>query len=260
MDRMKKQKLKTWIWLLLGLLFVGYYLVESLFVGFTFSLLWLWCAAGMVCLLCAALTKRYGKLPLPKWLFTAICILLALIFAVFAVLEGFICSQMGAKGESGLDYVVVLGARVNKNGVPSKPLYWRIDAAEDYLRANPDTKAILSGGKGADEPMSEAQCMYDTLVARGIDASRLLLEDKSTNTNENIRFSLALMEEDATFGVITNNFHVFRAVHIAEKQSGKAVSGIASQYKDALFVHYVAREAVGVAKDTLQGNMDLFAK
>jgi len=253
----KKQKLKTWIWLLLGLVFIGYYIIESLFVGFAFSLLWLWCAAGIVCLLCAVLTARFGKLPLPKWLFNAICILLVLIFAVFAVLEGFIISRMGSKGENGLDYIVVLGARVNKNGVPSKPLYWRIDAAEAYLRANPNTKAILSGGKGADEPKSEAQCMFDTLTARGIDESRLIMEDKSTNTNENIRLSLALMEEDATFGVVTNNFHVFRAVRIAEKQSGKEVSGIASQYLDALLIHYMARESVGIAKDTLQGNMEL---
>lgn len=253
----KKTKTKKNIWLLLGIAFIAYYVIEALFVGFTFSLLWLWGAAGAVCLICAALTAKHGKLPLPKWLFRAICVILALVFAVFAVLEGFILSQMDAKGEDGLNYIVVLGARVNKNGVPSKPLYWRIDAAEEYLRANPDTVAILSGGKGADEPMSEAQCMFDTLVTRGIDESRLLMEDKSTSTNENIRYSLALMEEDATFGVVTNNFHVFRAVRIAEEVSGRAVSGIASQYLDALLIHYMAREAVGIAKDILEGNMQL---
>ena len=66
------------------------------------------------------------------------------------------------------------------------------------------------------------------------------------------------MEEDAAFGVVTNNFHVFRAVRIAEAVSGKTVSGIASQYLDALLIHYMAREAVGILKDTLQGNMVLF--
>ncbi len=253
----KKTKIKKNIWLLLGIAFIAYYVIEALFVGFAFSLLWLWGAAGVLCLVCAALTKKYGRLPLPKWLFRSICAVLVLIFAVFAVLEGFIISEMGAKGEDGLDYIVVLGARVNKNGVPSKPLYWRIDAAEEYLHSNPDTVAILSGGKGADEPMSEAQCMFDTLVARGIDESRLLMEDKSTSTNENIRYSLALMEAGASFGVVTNNFHVFRAVRIAEEVSGREVSGIASRYLDALLIHYMAREAVGIAKDTLAGNMSL---
>ena len=255
-----KKNVKAWIWLSLGILFVGYYCIEALFVGFGCSLLWIWAAMGAVCLLCAALTFRFGKLPLPKWLFVTICILIAIVFIIFCIMEGFVISQMGAEGEADLDYIIVLGARVNKNNVPSKPLYWRIDAAEEYLRGNPNTKAVLSGGKGSDEPMSEAQCMYDALVARGIDADRLILEDKSTNTGENIRYSLALIEEDATFGVVTNNFHVLRAVKIAENLSDREVSGIASQYKDALLIHYMAREAAGIIADDLRGNLNLFGK
>lgn len=256
----KKRNVKAWIWLILGILLVGYYCIEALFVGFGFSLLWIWAAMGAVCLLCAVLTFRFGKLPLPRWLFVTICILIALGVILFCVVEGFVISQMQAEGEDNLDYIIVLGARVNKNGVPSKPLYWRIDAAEEYLRENPNTKAVLSGGQGSDEPMSEAQCMYDALIARGIDESRLILEDKSTSTGENIRFSLALIDEDATFGVVTNNFHVYRAVKIAEKLSGKEVSGIASQYKDALIVHYMAREAAGILIDDLRGNLDFFGE
>lgn len=256
----KKTKIKKNIWMLLGIVFIAYYVIEALFVGFTFSLLWLWGAAGVVCLLCSALTKKHGRLPLPKWLFRSVCVALTLVFAVFAVLEGFVISDMGAAEESGLDYIIVLGARVKEDGTPTKPLYWRINAAEEYLRANPDTRAILSGGKGTNEPISEAQCMYNILLARGIDESRLIAEGESTSTNENIRFSLALMDEDATFGVVTNNFHVFRAVRIAEQVSGRAVSGIAAQYKDALLIHYMAREAAGILKDTLQGNMELFPR
>jgi len=252
----KKVKLKFSLWLFFGIAFVLYYLIESLFVGFGFSLLWLWALGGGVCLICAMLTKRFGRLPLPKWLFRMVCVTVALILALFLFLEGCIFTQFSSKGENGLDYIVVLGAKVRAGGVPSKPLYWRIDAAEKYLRENPDTIAILSGGKGADEPISEAQCMYNVLTSRGIDESRLLLEDKSTNTNENIRYSLELMNGDASFGVVTNNFHVFRAVRIAETVSGKAVSGISAVYKDALWVHYMAREAVGIFKDTLLGNME----
>ena len=246
--------------MLLSILLIGYYCVEALFVGFGFSLLWIWAVMGTVCLVCALLTFRFGRLPLPRWLFITICILLALGIVLFCVVEGFVISQMNAEGESGLDYIIVLGARVNKNGVPSKPLYWRIDAAEEYLRANPNTKAILSGGKGTDEPMSEADCMYKSLIARGIDKSRLIIEDKSTSTGENICYSLALIGSDATFGVVTNNFHVFRAVKIAEKQSGKEVNGIASQYKDALLIHYMAREAAGILIDDLRGNLDFWGK
>lgn len=253
-----KRNVKARIWVILGIFLISYYCIESLFVGFGFSLLWIWAAMGAVCLLCAALTFRFGRLPLPRWMFVTICIFIALVLILFCIVEGFVISQMQAVGEENLDYIIVLGARVNKNGVPSKPLYWRIDAAEEYLRENPNTKAVLSGGKGADEPMSEAQCMYDALVARGIDKNRLIPEDKSTSTGENIRFSLALIREDASFGVVTNNFHVYRAVKIAEKLSGKEVSGIAAQYKDALIIHYMAREVAGILIDDLRGNLDFW--
>ncbi len=254
-----KKKWKAWAWLALGILLVGYYAIEALFVGPAFSLLWIWAALGAVCLLLAVLTFRFGRIPLPKWLFRSLCAVLAVGLLLFAALEGLVLSQMGAKGADNLDYILVLGARVQKNGIPSKPLYWRIGAAEKYLRENPHTIAVLSGGQGADEPMSEAQCMYDALIARGIAADRLIVEDKSTSTGENIRFSLALMDADASFGVVTNNFHVFRAVKIAENLSGKDVSGIAAQYMDALLPHYMVREAAGIIADAIRGNLKLFS-
>ncbi len=254
-----KNSKKAWAWLIIGALFLGYFFIEALFIGVNFhSLLWCWAVGGAICVLFALLTFKYGRLPVPKWLFRVCVIILTVVMSYFCFIEGMIISHMGEDGESNLDYIVVLGAKVNRNGVPSKPLYWRIDAAEKYLNENPDTVAILSGGQGADEPVSEAECMYRELVKRGIEPSRLICESKSTDTNENIRYSLELMPEDAAFGVLSNNFHVYRAVRISEKISGREVSGIASQYKDALLIHYMAREAVGITMDVLHGNMDFF--
>lgn len=255
----RKRNIKAWTWLLFGAAFLLYFFIESLFIGINFhSLLWCWAVGGAICITLALITFKYGKLPLPKRLFRTIIILLTVVLTFFCFIEGLIISEMNSKGESDLDYIIVLGAKVNKNEVPSKPLYWRIDAAEEYLKNNPDTVAILSGGKGADEPISEARCMFNELTKRGIAKNRLIMEDKSRDTNQNIRNSLKLMEKDATFGVVTNNFHVYRAVRISEKISGKKVSGIASKYLDALLVHYMAREAVGIFTDVLDGNMDFF--
>lgn len=254
-----KSSKKAWAWLIFGILFLGYFFIESLFIGVNFhSLLWCWAVGGAICVLLALVTFRHGRLPLPRWLFVAILIIILMVLTFFCFIEGLIISQMGSHGEARLDYIIVLGAKVNRNEVPSKPLYWRIDAAEEYLNENPDTIAILSGGQGADEPISEAQCMFNELTKRGIAPERLILEDKSRDTNQNIRNSLDLMPSDASFGVVTNNFHVYRAVRISEKISCKKVSGIASQYKDALLVHYMAREAVGIFTDVLDGNMDFF--
>lgn len=250
----KKAKGKTAVWLILGLAMLGYYFISGIFAGFRISMLGIWLLGGVVCLVCAALTARCGRLPLPGWLFRAACVLLAFVASLSLVIEVGVLSMMGASGAPGLDYIVVLGAHL-RGDRPSNALVWRIDAAEDYLRANPGTRAILSGGQGADETISEAQCMYNVLTARGIDASRLILEDRSRDTNENIRNSLVLMEEDATFGIVTNNFHVFRAVMLAETQSGRTVSGIASPYKNTLVIHYMIREISGMISEVYEGNI-----
>ncbi|EJW92927.1 protein containing DUF218, partial [gut metagenome] len=90
--------------------------------------------------------------------------------------------------------------------------------ALQYLNENPETKAVLSGGKGEGEQISEAEAMYGYLREHGIAGERLLLEDRSTNTKENLSFSLKLIDDpDASVGVVTNHYHVFRGVAIGKK-------------------------------------------
>lgn len=240
--------------MLLGLAMLIYYFCEVLFAGFHISLLWIWALGSGICLLFAALTHKFGRLPLPKWLFRTGLALVCVVFALFLVAEGFVIAHMGDKGEPNLDYIVVLGAHL-RGSTPSNALLWRIDAAEEYLAANPDTRAVLSGGQGHGEDISEAECMYNVLIARGVAPERLILEAESTDTYENIRNSLALMEADASFGIVTNNFHVFRATKLAEKMTGKPISGVASPYKNALVFHYMVREFVSITVELLEGNI-----
>ena len=102
----------------------------------------------------------------------------------------------GAYGNPGQDcrYVIVLGAGVN-GSVPSLSLRERIDAAYEYLVAYPQAICIVSGGQGNNEDISEAECMFRELTAMGIEADRVWMEDKATSTRENLRFSLALIEQ-----------------------------------------------------------------
>ena len=114
------------------------------------------------------------------------------------------------------DAVVVLGAGVNGR-TPSLTLRTRIDAAERYLRQHPDVPAVLSGGQGPGEDITEARCMYNELVARGIDPKRLILEERSASTAQNLRYSVPLLEErgfDSCGGrlaIVTNDFHMLRS-------------------------------------------------
>ena len=177
-------------------------------------------------------------------------ILLALFLVVFAVTEGVILSASFGSPETDCDYLLVLGAKVNPHG-PSLALRNRIDAAYDYLEAHPDCTAILSGGQGPDEPMTEAQCMYNELVAMGVDPARLWMEDQSTTTWENMKFSRAMLEEKTgtapeQIGLLSNEFHLFRAQLFARRFGFDPVGVPASTSLPVLKINYFIREAVAV--------------
>ena len=177
-------------------------------------------------------------------------ILLVLFLIVFAVTEGVILSASFGAPETECDYLLVLGAKVNPGG-PSLALRNRIDAAYDYLVAHPDCTAILSGGQGPNEPMTEAQCMYNELAAMGIDPERLWMEGASTNTWENLKFSRELLKENTgsvpdEIALLSNEFHLFRAGLFARRFGFDAVGVPAPTSLPLLKVNYFIREAVAV--------------
>lgn len=144
---------------------------------------------------------------------------------------------------------IVLGCQV-RGTTPSLLLSYRIQAAADYLNENPGAVAILSGGQGAGESVSEARCMYDSLVARGIDPARLYLEEDSTITLENLQNSKALMEREGLSGpaaIISSDFHIFRALTMA-KDIGLDAEGLAARSLWFSRPTYVLREALALIK------------
>ena len=148
------------------------------------------------------------------------------------------------------DYMVVLGAGVRGN-VPSLSLRNRIDAAFDYLTAHPDVTAILSGGQGEGENITEAQCMFDHLTAMGIPESRLLLEENATSTWENLNFSLDMIEAQTgsrpqKLGVLSSEYHLFRASLFADACDVEFVGIPAKTTKLSLRINYFMREVAGV--------------
>lgn len=141
---------------------------------------------------------------------------------------------------------VVLGAEVTKSGEPSLMLQRRIEAAKRWLDDNPKSAAVLTGGKGGSEAVSEAECMYRELVDLGIKPDRLYREDKAANTVENFKFSLKLIEDnklDRDLAVITDGFHQLRAGLIAQKQEAGNNTGAFNAETDLIFAPtYVVRE------------------
>ena len=251
-------KIVNYLILILGLAMIAYYLALGIAVRFGQSLQFLWLAVGLLCVarfLYWRRAQRLNRYP-PRALVWPLRAAVALLLAAFLALEGVILAAGFGSAPQGLDYIVVLGARVNGRE-PSGALYNRIQAAADYLEANPGAVAVLSGGQGADEEISEAQCMYEGLVARGVDPARLILEDRSTDTSENLRFSRALIPEGASVGLVTNNFHIYRSLALARGLGWEGVAGIPVATSLLSLPHYLMREFIGVAYDALRGNLSL---
>ena len=161
----------AWICFLLGFISVLYFLGIWRMTGLSsrFPLVWLFFSgsfflAGRCILL---------EIEVPIWLGVFIGLFGGGFLLLLVFTEYFIIRAMHQKEVKNLDYIVVLGAQVQGN-VPSKSLQYRIDRAEKYLKENEKTKAVLSGGKGEDEEISEAQCMAEELGRKGIAFLRLL--------------------------------------------------------------------------------------
>ena len=141
------------------------------------------------------------------------------------------------------------------NSASEKPAHSRLTVALDYLEENPDIPVVLTGGRGYGEEITEAQCMYDWLTARGVDPERLMLEEQAGNTAENFAFSRKLLEErgidpaEDNVAVVTNDFHIARSRLIAARQGYGYAFGVPAELPWLhLEVNYYLREAFAMVK------------
>jgi uncharacterized SAM-binding protein YcdF (DUF218 family) len=174
-------------------------------------------------------------------------VFLAIGLVYIGILQFKISQYSNMKVPKKADYLIVLGARV-KGTVPSLAFASRINAAADYLKENSNTIVIASGGQGPGEDISEAESIKRELVKQGISETRIILEAQSTDTYENINFSKKLIPEDAKLGlVVTNNFHIYRAVSIA-RDYGLEVQGLPAKTPWMAVIKSYTREYLAITK------------
>ncbi len=256
---MKRKLLFNNLFLIFGIFCLVYYLGMGIFIRFGQSLLFLWPLVGCYCLLRYFLVRRSlrsGKpLPFPRFLIVLWKSLVTLLVLFFLFVECFIFAGSFERAPDRLDAVIVLGAKVNGRE-PSGSLNERIHAAADYLQANPDTLCIASGGRGDDENISEAECIRENLIALGVDSGRILLEEHSTDTVENLTNSFPLLPDGTeTLGVVTNDFHIFRALCTARHLGGYDFYGVPARSSVFGYIHYAMREFCGLVVGTLKGEL-----
>lgn len=186
-----------------------------------------------------------------KLLKVLICIfVLAVSFFLFMELRILSFSLHPAK--KGADYVIVLGSQIRKEG-PSRDYQARLDSAYEYLEENKDTKVICTGAKGTYEPISEAQGGKDYLLKKGIIETRILLEDGSYNTWQNLENARGLIEgyEDKKIVIVSCDYHLFRAAYIARNLGFKDISVKGGHGMVLLLPQYYTREFFALCKEFL---------
>lgn len=244
-------------WLLAALCLLLGTLMRFVYTAVRFTGFLLWCAAVTLALF-ALLTRWKERRRGALWARRVLLALLAAGFALFAALEVRVLSWARTDAGTPASAIVVLGAGVNGTA-PSLSLETRLDAALAYALDHPEVPIVVSGSQGPGEEISEAACMYGWLAARGVPPERILLEDRARDTEENIRYSLALLEERGIAGsvaVVTSGYHLCRAALHMDRMGGSMVPVAApmpAQYLP-LSVNYYIREAFAMAAELLLPN------
>ena len=227
-------------------------------VGYSF-LAYIFVAAAAV-LIVMHLLVRFAKKGSKKAKIAAIVIacLLAAGVVIFSVAEGAVVKNAKTDERAyDMDYVVVLGAGVNGTA-PSLSLYNRLTAALEFLERSPDAVAIVSGGQGSGELISEAECMRRWLEAKGVAPERIVMEPNATNTRENLKFSFDIIagREGGAYpdgvAIVSSEYHLLRAKMQAKKLGVSNCAGVAARTTlPVLRVNYFVREAFGVAWESV---------
>ncbi len=200
------------------------------------------------------LLKKMRRNSFVKWVFRIICAVFAIGLAYIAVISGFIITAANKSPDSD-STVIVLGCQV-RGTEPSLMLHKRLEAAFDYLNSNKTAVCIVSGGKGANEDISEAQCMFNYLTEHGIAKERIFREDRSGTTEENLEFSMKIIEKQGlskNIAIATDGFHELRAGIIAKKAGLTPTGAISADTPLYLLATYHLRETIAIAYELVFG-------
>lgn len=188
-----------------------------------------------------------------KVLIIAAGIVIAAALIYVTTLTAFMVAARSDKPEAP-DAVIVLGCKVNGEK-PSRMLRRRLDSAAEYLSENEAVVCIVSGGKGSDEAISEAKAMKVYLTEHGISADRIIMEERSVNTYENLKNSTDILGKDSgEIAIVTDGFHQYRAGYIAEKlgYDASAINARTDINSLSLDSTYYVREWMAITNEYLK--------
>jgi len=180
--------------------------------------------------------------------------IVSLFLLSVVIIEGLIIIEGNKTEKEAVDYLIVLGARLYGE-VPSPSLLERLKVAHQYLEAYPNVKVVVSGGQGQGEDVAEGYAMAGYLMNQGIEESRIIIEDQSTNTFENLSLSLEKIrkndhKEKITVLIATNKYHIFRSKMLA-RRLGMTPYGLPAKIPPTVMMKSYIREYFAVIKSFL---------
>lgn len=227
---------------LISLFCILYYCITAVYtrkLNSTFILFWL--AAGVIL---AGIAGMWNQLHI--YVQTVFGCGICLLVILFLLIESMIIGAIFQNTSRVPEYLIVLGAQVRGTYITNS-LRRRLDKAYQTWKFHPEVKIIVSGGQGKGEAVSEAAAMEDYLLQKGIPGGQIIKEAASTSTKENLIFSGRLMgDKERATAIVTNNFHIFRAVLYARQIGYTDVWGIAAGTNPVLFLNYLVRETIAV--------------
>ena len=241
--------IKTSLIFLLGLVLV---LICNL--GFTYGTVFIlgtWLSLFLVYFLCFYVTKYInlskGFIPLCKIAISG----LILFYISFIGIEAFVICEWQSNTNSHVDYAVILGAGLDGDKI-SNTVKTRLDTGYDYLVKNETVKVIVSGGQGEGELVSEAEAMGKYLIQKGIDSQRIIYEDKSISTRQNLLFSKNIAysnsKDEPILLIITSDYHMLRTKLLCH-QLNLNYYGLSSTSPLMVRINYSIREYFATIKD-----------
>ncbi|WP_207666024.1 YdcF family protein [Thermohalobacter berrensis] len=190
-------------------------------------------------------TKLLYKLPLYFFI---------MWFVSFMLIEGLIITSIKSDENFKVKYLLILGAGL-RGEEPSLTLMTRLNRGLEYLERNPKTKVIVSGGQGPDELITEAEAMKRFLIKNGIEENRIIKEEKSTSTYENIIFTKKILDKEEgkkkhDIMIVTSDYHLFRAKYLAYL-NGFNPYVLSAKTPRFLIVTYFIREYFAIIKSLI---------
>ncbi len=187
-------------------------------------------------------------------MFRIITTIILMLLISFIIIESLIIIEGNKISSEKVDYIIILGARLY-GSIPSPALLERLKVAKEYLKENEDVKVIVSGGQGPNEDVSEAYAMEKYLLDNNIRNDRIILEDKSTSTFENLKMSLDKIKEvdnkkEIRVLIATNKYHIFRAKLLA-KRLGLIPYGLPAKIPPTIIIKSYVREYFAVIKSLI---------